>query len=56
MRRTRRSAPPRPPTPPGLSRVTARRYLEHLVSEGSVELELKYGAGRPEHRYRWAGR
>ena len=40
----------------GLSRVTARRYLEHLVSEGSVELELKYGAGRPEHRYRWAGR
>ncbi len=25
----------------GLSRVTARRYLEHLVSEGSVELELQ---------------
>lgn len=40
----------------GLSRVTARRYLEHLVSEGRVELELKYGAGRPEHRYRWAAR
>jgi len=40
----------------GLSRVTARRYLEHLVSEGSVELELKYGAGRPEHRYRWTPR
>ena len=38
----------------GLSRVTARRYLEHLVSEGSVALELKYGTGRPEHRYRWS--
>jgi response regulator of citrate/malate metabolism len=37
----------------GLSRVTARRYLEHLVEQHSVELELKYGSGRPEHRYRW---
>jgi response regulator of citrate/malate metabolism len=40
----------------GLSRVTARRYLEHLVYERRVELELKYGGGRPEHRYRWAAR
>jgi response regulator of citrate/malate metabolism len=40
----------------GLSRVTARRYLEHLVAHHSVELELRYGGGRPEHRYRWAAR
>lgn len=39
----------------GLSRVTARRYLEHLVEGNVVELELKYGGGRPEHRYRWSG-
>ena len=40
----------------GLSRVTARRYLEHLVLAKSVELELRYGgSGRPEHRYRWSG-
>lgn len=38
----------------GLSRVSARRYLDHLVQAGSVELTLRYGsAGRPEHRYRW---
>jgi response regulator of citrate/malate metabolism len=41
----------------GLSRVTARRYLEHLVSGDQAELELKYGGGgRPEHRYRWVAR
>jgi response regulator of citrate/malate metabolism len=39
----------------GLSRVTARRYLEHLVEAKTVELELRYGGGRPEHRYRWSG-
>jgi response regulator of citrate/malate metabolism len=40
----------------GLSRVTARRYLEHLVLDHSAELELRYGrSGRPEHRYRWSG-
>jgi response regulator of citrate/malate metabolism len=39
----------------GLSRVTARRYLEHLVEGNRVALELKYGGGRPEHRYRWGG-
>jgi response regulator of citrate/malate metabolism len=39
----------------GLSRVTARRYLEHLAAEGRVALSMRYGgAGRPEHRYRWA--
>jgi len=36
----------------GLSRVTARRYLEYLAGSGSVEITLQYGApGRPEHRY-----
>ena len=41
----------------GLSRVTARRYLEHLVQTTQVELELRYGgSGRPEHRYRWTHR
>lgn len=38
----------------GLSRVTSRRYLDHLVRSGTVELTMRYGsAGRPEHRYRW---
>jgi two-component system CitB family response regulator len=37
----------------GLSRVTARRYLEHLAEGGSVEITMQYGTpGRPEHRYR----
>jgi response regulator of citrate/malate metabolism len=40
----------------GLSRVSARRYLEWLVESGQAELQMRYGgAGRPEHRYRWAG-
>lgn len=38
----------------GVSRVTARRYLEHLAADGRVELGMRYGtSGRPEHRYRW---
>ncbi len=37
----------------GISRVSARRYLEHFLSTGAVELRLQYGAGRPERRYRW---
>jgi response regulator of citrate/malate metabolism len=37
----------------GVSRVTARRYLDHLTETGQVELRLRYGGpGRPEHRYR----
>jgi response regulator of citrate/malate metabolism len=37
----------------GISRGTARRYLEFLASAGSVELTLRYGStGRPEHLYR----
>ncbi|GAA3108756.1 MULTISPECIES: response regulator [Nonomuraea] len=40
----------------GLSRVSARRYLEHLCGVGQAELRPRYGtAGRPEHRYRWLG-
>lgn len=40
----------------GLSRVSARRYLEHLCATGQAELRPRYGtAGRPEHRYRWTG-
>jgi two-component system, CitB family, response regulator len=36
----------------GVSRSTARRYLEHLVSENYLIAELLYGAvGRPERRY-----
>jgi response regulator of citrate/malate metabolism len=38
----------------GLSRVTARRYLEHLSAEGMLTLTMRYGVtGRPEHLYRW---
>jgi response regulator of citrate/malate metabolism len=37
-----------------LSRVTARRYLEHLVSDGLVVRAPRYGTpGRPELEYRW---
>jgi two-component system CitB family sensor kinase len=38
----------------GLSRVSARRYLEHLTTTGRAQVSLRYGtAGRPERRYRW---
>ncbi|MHB1597754.1 MAG: response regulator [Acidimicrobiales bacterium] len=37
----------------GVSRATAQRYLSHLSRIGRVELVLRYGSGRPEHRYRW---
>ncbi len=41
----------------GISRVTARRYLEHLVGQHLVGRTQRYGTtGRPEFRYRWAGR
>nr|WP_040916743.1 response regulator [Streptomyces sp. SID5473] len=40
-----------------LSRVSARRYLEYFVETGRVEVTLRYGGtGRPERRYRIAGR
>ena len=36
----------------GISRSTARRYLEFLVSEGFLKADLIYGVvGRPERRY-----
>lgn len=38
----------------GASRVTARRYLEHLADQGLVERAQRYGgSGRPEVEYRW---
>ncbi len=37
-----------------LSRVTARRYLEHLVQSGAVRRDQRHGrSGRPEIEYRW---
>ena len=37
----------------GTSRVTARRYLEHLADAGRVLREPRYGSpGRPELEYR----
>ena len=41
----------------GISRVTSRRYLDHLARTGLVEISNRYGsAGRPEHRYRWSAK
>jgi response regulator of citrate/malate metabolism len=38
----------------GVSRVSARRYLEHFHGTGSAEVSLRYGTtGRPERRYGW---
>ncbi|TDB71201.1 response regulator [Micromonospora sp. KC723] len=40
----------------GISRVSARRYLEHFADTGRAEVTLRYGsAGRPERRYGWVG-
>lgn len=40
----------------GISRITARRYLEHLVESGRAARAPQYGqVGRPELRYRWSG-
>jgi len=39
----------------GMSRVTARRYLEYLADAGTVSRTARYGApGRPENEYRWS--
>lgn len=36
----------------GISRVSARRYLNYLSAQGTVQIAPKYGTtGRPEHRY-----
>ncbi|MDJ1115007.1 response regulator [Microbacterium dauci] len=38
----------------GMSRVAARRYLEHLADVGRAERASRYGGpGRPEAEYRW---
>lgn len=40
----------------GISRVTARRYLEHLARLDRVTRTPRHGqAGRPELEYRWSG-
>lgn len=36
----------------GISRVTSRRYLEHLTRRGDISRQPRYGTpGRPEHEY-----
>lgn len=41
----------------GISRVTARRYLEHLERIRRATRAARHGGrGRPEQEYRWAGR
>ncbi|MFG2141069.1 response regulator [Streptomyces sp. NPDC048650] len=38
----------------GISRVSARRYLEYFHTTGNAAVSLRYGtAGRPERRYIW---
>jgi len=38
----------------GVSRVVARKYLEHFVTVGSAVVSLRYGqTGRPQRRYAW---
>lgn len=38
----------------GMSRVAARRYLEHLATEGVLEKTARYGTrGRPQTEYGW---
>jgi response regulator of citrate/malate metabolism len=38
----------------GISRVSARRYLEFFATQGQAEVTLRYGTtGRPERRYTW---
>lgn len=40
----------------GASRVTVRRYLEHLADTGRLDRAPRYGGtGRPEVEYRWRG-
>ncbi|WP_211881662.1 response regulator [Pseudarthrobacter albicanus] len=40
----------------GMSRVTARRYLEYLADADRVSRTARYGTpGRPENEYRWLG-
>jgi len=41
------------PRPVPASPQTAQGYLAQLVRSGIVDPDLRYGAGRPSHRYRW---
>lgn len=37
----------------GMARVTVRRYLDHMVKENKLQLEVEYGKiGRPTHFYK----
>lgn len=37
----------------GISRTTARKYMEYLIAEGILSIHLDYGTkGRPERKYR----
>jgi response regulator of citrate/malate metabolism len=37
----------------GVSRITARRYLDYLEREGKLEIEFEYGkVGRPQNKYK----
>lgn len=37
----------------GVSRITARRYLDYMEKENKLEIELEYGkVGRPKNKYR----
>ncbi|MBP2627123.1 MAG: response regulator receiver and unknown domain protein [Firmicutes bacterium] len=41
----------------GISRVTCRRYLEYLVNEGQLQMDLCYvSVGRPIHRFTLVGK
>ncbi len=41
----------------GLARVTVRRYLEYMVREGLLKMDLSYGkVGRPQHYYQKVNR
>ena len=38
----------------GMARVTIRRYLDFMVREGNLEVDLEYGKiGRPQHFYKY---
>ena len=40
----------------GLSRITARRYLDELEKEGMICVDMNYGSvGRPQNRYGYKG-
>jgi two-component system, CitB family, response regulator len=37
----------------GMARVTVRRYLDSMLKEGKLDIEIEYGrVGRPQHKYK----